>query len=192
MKRYDYIQFGALSVLSHIAQGAAFILLFAAFGGTGTTSSFTFATPVGLALGVVYVSALSFLFGWGLRPERGIDKNRCWNAAMALYVLNLASLLAHPTVLLSFGGGFGSILGDGLGAAATACAWSGDGGVAFPARCLAMLLLALLAAVEPLCFTLGLTRKGKKPAKSEDNENSAAFSADAEAAITNEENNTNA
>lgn len=64
MKRYDYIQFGALSILSHIAQGAAFILLFAAFGGTGTTSSFTFATPVGLALGVVYVSALSFLFGW--------------------------------------------------------------------------------------------------------------------------------
>ena len=53
MKRYDYIQFGALSILSHIAQGAAFILLFAAFGGTGTTSSFTFATPVGLALGVV-------------------------------------------------------------------------------------------------------------------------------------------
>lgn len=130
MKRYDYIQFGALSVLSHIAQGAAFILLFAAFGGTGTTSSFTFATPVGLALGVVYVSALSFLFGWGLRPERGIDKNRCWNAAMALYVLNLASLLAHPTVLLSFGGGFGSIFGDGLGAAATACA-CGRGGVAF-------------------------------------------------------------
>lgn len=53
-------------------------------------------------------------------------------------------------------------------------------------------LFALLAAVEPLCFTLGLTRKGKKPAKSETNENSAAFSADAEAAITNEENNTNA
>ena len=53
-------------------------------------------------------------------------------------------------------------------------------------------LFALLAAVEPLCFTLGLTRKGKKAAKSEDNENSAAFSADAEAAITNEENNTNA
>ena len=70
MKRYDYIQFGALSVLSHIAQGAAFILLFAAFGGTGTTSSFTFATPGGLALGVAYVSALSFLFGWGRRPER--------------------------------------------------------------------------------------------------------------------------
>lgn len=53
-------------------------------------------------------------------------------------------------------------------------------------------LFALLAAVEPLCFTLGLTRKGKKPAKSETNENSAVSSADAEAAIINEENNTNA
>lgn len=189
MKRYDYIQFGALSVLSHIAQGAAFILLFAAFGGTGTTSSFTFATPVGLALGIVYVSALSFLFGWGLRPERGIDKNRCWNAAMALYVLNLASLLAHPTVLLSFGGGFGSIL---------ATVWELPllpalaGAEALLSGAMFYAALALLAAVEPLCFTLGLTRKGKKPAKSEDNENSAAFSADAEAAITNEENNTNA
>ena len=92
MKRYDYIQFGALSVLSHIAQGAAFILLFAAFGGTGTTSSFTFAT-------------LSFLFGCGLRPDRGIDKNRCWNAAIVLYVLNLASLLVMPVPF-----GSGSIL----------------------------------------------------------------------------------
>ena len=105
MKRYDYIQFGALSILSHIAQGAAFILLFAAFGGTGTTSSFTFATPIGLALGVVYVSALSFLFGWGLRPDRGIDKNCCWNAAIVLYVLNLASLLVMPVPF-----GSGSIL----------------------------------------------------------------------------------
>ena len=58
MKRYDYIQFGALSSLSHIAQGEAFILLFVAFGGTGTPSSFTFATPVGLAHGVVVVEAL--------------------------------------------------------------------------------------------------------------------------------------
>ena len=61
MKRYDYIQFGALSILSHIAQGAAFILLFVAFGGTGTTSSFTFATPVGLARGVIYVAAICVL-----------------------------------------------------------------------------------------------------------------------------------
>ncbi len=71
MKRYDYIQFGALSILSHIAQGAAFILLFAAFGGTGSTSSFTFATPVGLALGVVYVAALSFPVRLGPAAGRG-------------------------------------------------------------------------------------------------------------------------
>ena len=161
MKRYDYIQFGALSILSHIAQGAAFILLFAAFGGTGTTSSFTFATPVGLALGVVYVSALSFLFGWGLRPDRGINKNCCWNAAM------IGELPMAPAMV-----GINGVSGEGT--------------------MFSYALFALLAAVEPLCFTLGLTRKGKKPAKSETNENSAAFSADAEAAIINEENNTNA
>ena len=185
MKRYDYIQFGALSILSHIAQGAAFILLFAAFGGTGT-SSFTFATPVGLALGVVYVSALSFLFGWGLRPDRGIDKNRCWNAAIVLYVLNLASLLVMPVPF-----GSGSILAM-IWELPMAPAMVGINGVSGEGTMFSYALFALLAAVEPLCFTLGLTRKGKKPAKSEDNENSAAFSADAEAAITNEENNTNA
>ena len=162
MKRYDYIQFGALSILSHIAQGAAFILLFAAFGGTGTTSSFTFATPVGLALGVVYVSALSFLFGWGLRPDRGINKNCCWNAAIVLWELPMAPAMV----------GINGVSGEGT--------------------MFSYALFALLAAVEPLCFTLGLTRKGKKPAKSETNENSAVSSAGAGAAIINEENNTNA
>ena len=189
MKKYDYLYLGAISLLSHIAQGAAFILLFAAFGGTGTTSSFTFATPVGLALGVVYVSALSFLFGWGLRPDRGIDKNRCWNAAIVLYVLNLASLLAHPTVLLSFGGGFGSIL---------AAVWELPllpalaGAEALLSGAMFYAALALLAAVEPLCLTLGLLRKGKTPTASPITENPAALSADAEAAIENKENNTNA
>ena len=189
MKRYDYIQFGALSILSHIAQGAAFILLFAAFGGTGTTSSFTFATPVGLALGVVYVSALSFLFGWGLRPDRGIDKNRCWNAAMALYVLNLASLLAHPTVLLSFGGGFGSVL---------AVVWELSllpalaGAEALLSGARLYVALVFLAAVEPMCLTLGLLWKGKTPSAAPITENPAVPSADAEAAIENKENNTNA
>ena len=182
MKRYDYIQFGALSILRHIAQGAAFIL-FAAFGGTGSTSSFTFATPVGLALGVAYVAALSFLFGWGLRPDRGINKNCCWNAAIVLYVLNLASLLVMPVPF-----GSGSILAMiwELPMAPAMVGMSGEGTM------FSYALFALLAAVEPLCFTLGLTRKGKKPAKSETNENSAVSSAGAGAAIINEENNTNA
>ena len=185
MKRYDYIQFGALSILSHIAQGAAFILLFAAFGGTGSTSSFTFATPVGLALGVAYV-ALSFLFGWGLRPDRGINKNCCWNAAIVLYVLNLASLLVMPVPF-----GAGSILAM-IWELPMAPAMVGINGVSGEGTMFSYALFALLAAVEPLCFTLGLTRKGKKPAKSETNENSAVSSAGAGAAIINEENNTNA
>lgn len=139
-------------------------------------------------LGVTYVAALSFLLGWGLRSDRGIDKNRCWNAAIVLYVLNLASLVAHPSSSLSF---------SGSGAAAAAI-WEIPmlpalaGAEALLDGTLFYVALTLLAAVEPLCFTLGLTRKGKKPAKSETNENSAVSSADAEAAIINEENNTNA
>ena len=186
MKKYDYLRLGAISLLSHFAQGAAFVLLFAAFGGTGSTSSFTFATTVGLALGVVYVSALSFLFGWGLRPEKSIDKNRCWNAAMVLYVLNLASLLVMPVPF-----GSGSILAM-IWELPMAPAMVGINGVSGESTMFSYALFALLAAVEPLCFTLGLTRKGKKPAKSETNENSAVSSAGAGAAIINEENNTNA
>ena len=189
MKKYDYLYLGAISLLSHIAQGAAFILLFAAFGGTGSTSSFTFATTVGLALGVIYVSALSFLFGWGLRPDRGIDKNRCWNAAMVLYVLNLASLLAHPTVLLSFDGGFSSVL---------AVVWELSllpalaGAEALLSGARLYVALVFLAAVEPMCLTLGLLWKGKKSGGEKQTENPARPSADAEAAMINEENNTNA
>ena len=186
MKKYDYLYLGAISLLSHIAQGAAFILLFAAFGGTGTTSSFTFATPVGLALGIAYVSVLSFLFGWGLRPDRGIDKNRCWNAAIVLYVLNLASLLVMPVPF-----GSGSILAM-IWELPMAPAMVGINSLSGEGTMFSYALFALLAAVEPLCLTLGLTRKGKKPAGAEQNENSAASSEQTEAAIINEENNTNA
>ena len=186
MKRYDYIQFGALSILSHIAQGAAFILLFAAFGGTGTTSSFTFATPVGLALGVVYVAALSFLFGWGLRPERGIDKNCCWNAAIVLYVLNLASLLVMPVPF-----GSGSILAM-VWELPMAPAMVGINGLSGEGAMFRYALFALLAAVEPMCLTLGLLGKEKKSGGEKQTENPAKSSAEAETATINEENNTNA
>ena len=186
MKKYDYLYLGAISLLSHIAQGAAFILLFAAFGGTGTTSSFTFATPVGLALGVVYVSALSFLFGWGLRPEKSIDKNRCWNAAMVLYVLNLASLLVMPVPF-----GSGSILAM-IWELPMAPAMVGINGLSGEGTMFSYALFALLAAVEPMCLTLGLLWKGKTPSAAPITENPAVPSADAEAAIENKENNTNA
>ena len=186
MKKYDYLYLGAISLLSHIAQGAAFVLLFAAFGGTGSTSSFTFATPVGLALGVVYVSALSFLFGWGLRPEKSIDKNRCWNAAMVLYVLNLASLLVMPVPF-----GSGSILAM-IWELPMAPAMVGINGLSGEGTMFSYALFALLAAVEPMCLTLGLLWKGKKSGGEKQTENPARPSVDAEAAMINEENNTNA
>ena len=186
MKKYDYIRLGAISLLSHLAQGAAFILLFAAFGGTGSTSSFTFASPVGLVLGVAYVTALSFLFGWGLRPERGIDKNCCWNAAIVLYVLNLASLLVMPVPFSP-----GSVLAM-IWELPMAPAMVGINGLSGEGAMFRYALFALLAAVEPMCLTLGLLWKGKKSGGEKQTENPARPSADAEAAMINEENNTNA
>ena len=187
MKKSDcYLQLGAISLLSHIAQGAAFILLFAALGGTGTTSSFTFASPAGLALGAAYVAALSFLSGWGLRPKNAIDKKLCWNTAMALYALNLASLLAMPVPFSP-----GSILAmfwqlPMVPAMTAVNRLSGD------STALQYVLFALLAAVEPMCFTLGLTRKGKPPVSAEQTDNSAASPEQTGAATINEENSTNA
>ena len=108
------------------------------------------------------------------------------NAAIVLYVLNLASLLVMPVPF-----GSGSILAM-IWELPMAPAMVGINGVSGEGTMFSYALFALLAAVEPLCFTLGLTRKGKKPAKSETNENSAVSSAGAGAAITNEENNTNA
>ena len=178
MKKYDYFQLGAIILLSHIAQCALFLLLFAAFGGTGTTSSFTFASPAGLALGVVYVSALSFLLGWGLRPKNAIDRNRCWNAAMALYALNLVSLLAMPVPF-----GSGSILAM-LWQLSMAPAMVAVNELSGESTALQYILFALLAAVEPMCLTLGLLSGKKARAKKE-----TASAADTE---ENKENTTNA
>ena len=77
MKTNDYIRLGAISLLSHLAQGAAFVLLFAAFGGTGAASSFPFAPPVGLVL------------GWGI--GRGWSGTRTFLAGL---VSSVASKLA--------------------------------------------------------------------------------------------------
>lgn len=187
MKKSDhYLQLGAISLLSHVAQGAAFVLLFAALGGTGSTSSFTFASPAGLALGAAYVASLSFLLGWGLRPKNAIDKKLCWNTAMALYALNLASLLAVPVPFSS-----GSILAM-LWQLPMAPAMTAVNRLSGDSTALQYVLFALLAAVEPMCLTLGLLRKDKKPANAEKNGDPAASSAGAGAAIINEENNTDA
>ncbi len=185
MKKYDYIQLGMIALLSHFAQCALFLLLFAALGGTGTTSSFTFASPAGLVIGAIYPALVSFLFGWGLRPKSGIDKNRCWNAAIVLYVLDLASLLLMP---VPFSPGNILVMLWQLPMAPAMVAvneLSGD------SSALNHVFFALLAAIEPMCLTLGLLWKGKKQPASRKSENSDRTSADAGAAILNEENKTN-
>ena len=185
MKKYDYIQLGMIAFLSHFAQCALFLLLFAALGGTGTTSSFTFASPAGLVIGVVYLALVSFLFGWGLRPKSGIDKNRCWNAAIVLYVLDLASLLLMP-VPFSPGNLFAMIWQLPMAPAMVAVnELSGD------SSALRNVFFVLLAAIEPMCLTLGLLWKGKKQPASQNNENPDLSPAEAGAAILNEENKTN-
>ena len=178
MKKYDYIQLGMIALLSHFAQCALFLLLFAALGGTGTTSSFTFASPVGLVIGAIYPALVSFLFGWGLRPKNAIDRNRCWNAAMALYALNLVSLLAMPVPF-----GSGSILAM-LWQLSMAPAMVAVNELSGESTALQYVLFALLAAVEPMCLTLGLLSGKKARAKKE-----TASAADTE---ENKENTTNA
>ena len=184
MKKHEYIRLGAILLLSHLAQCALFLVLFAALGGTGTTSSFTFASPAGLVLGVVYLAMTAFLFGWGLRPENSFDKNRCWNAAIVLYALDLLSLLLMPVPFST-----GSMLVM-LWQMPMAPAMVGINGLSGEGTMFSYALFALLAAIEPMCLTLGLLWKGKKPSTSRQNENPAESSADAGAAIVNEENNT--
>lgn len=72
-----------------------------------------------------------------------------------LYVLNLASLLVMPVPF-----GSGSILAM-IWELPMAPAMVGINGVSGEGTMFSYALFALLAAVEPLCFTLGLTRKGK-------------------------------
>lgn len=162
MKKYDYLHYAALALLNHAAQCCAFILLLfiAAYN---MTSSFSFASGYGLALGVLLAAVLSFAFGWGLRPKAPLAKNLCWNAAMALYALNLVCFLLSPEPMLGNNipawvwnfpitpalAGAERVLGEG-----TVYLFGG----------------ALICAVEPLCFTLGITR-GAKAAAPDDTDN---------------------
>lgn len=159
MKKYDYLHYAALALLSHAAQCCALILLL--FAAAGSTSSFTFASPGGLALGTLFTAALSFAFGWGLRPGKPLSKSVCWNAAMALYVLNFASLLYKGSPALSAHGA--AELFALLFELPMLPAFVGIEKL-FPSGAARYAALALLAAVEPLCFTLGVTRGARRAA----------------------------
>ena len=96
MKRYDAMRLSGTILLTHLALCAAFLLLLIA--ASGSTSTFTFRSPYGLVLGLLFIGLPAFAFGWGLRSAKNpFDKKLCWNAAMVLYVLNAAAFLLALT-----------------------------------------------------------------------------------------------
>ena len=95
MKKYDAMRLSGTILLAHLALCAAFLLLLIA--ASGSTSAFTFRSPYGLVLGLLFIGLPAFAFGWGLRSAKDpFDKKLCWNAAMVLYVLNAAAFLLAP------------------------------------------------------------------------------------------------
>lgn len=149
MKKQAYLHYATLALASHVAQCAALILLLVA---VGPTAKFPFSAACGLALGAVFIAALSFGFGWGLRPKAPLAKNTCWNAAMVLYILNLALFLLAPEPMA--GGNIAAMLWNFPIAPALTGAERiiGGQGSAY------LFSGALLCAIEPLCFTIGITR----------------------------------
>ena len=101
-------------------------------------------------MGLLFIGLPAFAFGWGLRSAKNpFDKKLCWNAAMVLYVLNAAAFLLSPEPM------------DGpplsmLWSLPLAPALTGLSAFAAPQSALYLFGGALLAAVEPLCLTLGL------------------------------------
>ncbi len=148
MKKYDAMRLSGTILLAHLALCAAFLLLLIA--ASGSTSTFTFRSPYGLVLGLLFIGLPAFAFGWGLRSAKDpFDKKLCWNAAMVLYVLNAAAFLLAPEF------GTGNVIAMWWGVP-MAPALAGLNAFAAPQSALYLFGGALLAAVEPLCLTLGL------------------------------------
>ena len=148
MKKYDAMRLSGTILLAHLALCAAFLLLLIA--ASGSTSAFTFRSPYGLVLGLLFIGLPAFAFGWGLRSAKDpFDKKLCWNAAMVLYVLNAAAFLLAPEF------GTGNVIAMWWGVP-MAPALAGLNAFAAPQSALYLFGGALLAAVEPLCLTLGL------------------------------------
>ena len=148
MKKYDAMRLSGTILLAHLALCAAFLLLLIA--ASGSTSAFTFRSPYGLVLGLLFIGLPAFAFGWGLRSAKNpFDKKLCWNAAMVLYVLNAAAFLLAPEF------GTGNVIAMWWGMPMVP-ALAGLNAFAAPQSALYLFGGALLAAVEPLCLTLGL------------------------------------
>ena len=160
MKKYDVMRLSGTILLAHLALCAAVFLLILV-AAQDMASDFTFRSSYGLALGVLGTAALSFALGWGLRPKEPFRKNLCWNSAMVLYVLNAAAFLLSPEPIS------GPLLSM-LWSLPMTPALTGLNAFAAPQSVLYLFGGALLAAVEPLCLTLGLLsgrRAENKPTK---------------------------
>ncbi len=164
MKKRTILRLAGTVLLAHAAQCAAFFLLIIA--ASGSTSAFTFRSSYGLALGLLFIAAPAFVFGWGLRPvKEPYEKALCWNAAMVLYALNAAAFLLAP----EFGAGNVAAMYWGV---PMAPALAGLSFFAAPQSALYLFGGALVSAVEPLFLTLGLLsgrRAGKDDKPTETN-----------------------
>ncbi len=61
MKRYDAMRLSGTVLLAHLALCAAFLLLLIA--ASGSTSTFTFRSPYGLVLGLLFVTGVCLWLG---------------------------------------------------------------------------------------------------------------------------------
>ena len=61
MKKYDAMRLSGTILLAHLALCAAFLLLLIA--ASGSTSTFTFRSPYGLVLGLLFIGLPAFAFG---------------------------------------------------------------------------------------------------------------------------------
>ena len=180
MRKYDVMRLSGIVLLAHLALCAAVFLLIVA--SSGSTSSFTFRSSYGLALGVLGAAALAFVLGWGLRSEKDpFEKNLCWNAAMVLYVLNAAAFLLSPEPI------DGPLLSM-LWSLPLAPALTGLSAFAAPQSMPYLFGGALLAAVEPTCLTLGLLC-GRSAEKAADAAEHSASPVGAEEAINENKEN---
>jgi len=69
MKKYDAMRLSGTILLAHLALCAAFLLLLIA--ASGSTSTFTFRSPYGLVLGLLFIGLPAFAFWLGAAVGEG-------------------------------------------------------------------------------------------------------------------------
>ena len=154
------MQYALTALLEHAAAAAGCVLLFAAAAPHVNSGSLSAGHLWFYPLLILLAAALAFALGALLRRDTNrLHRSRCWNAAMIYYVLNLAIYLF--AVKSSTFGAYGDMQPSGpLSLAAQFWClpelWTAGTSAAHGGSVWYLLAGALLAAVEPLCLTLGL------------------------------------